>query len=293
MSEVRLSDALKGNTTLWRYMALDKFVDLLSTNELFFSPLAYYAKTDPFEGFLPAVCLKADAEISKGLIEDMNPAIEIVRRLCSDPSQAVARKALETFETAYEDLRSSHKRFFPAIMQSVTVSCWHENSCESEAMWRLYSENGKAIAIETTVDALKGSIESRDAEHIVHIHPVKYVDFFDETLMPKDCVVGGHRAPLLKRKSYEHEHEVRAFICRRTPDNPRDMLNIDFWRPTGVKLPVDVHLLVKRLHVSPYQSEPFGSSVRKICEIFGLGSHIIEPSRLLSGQEDLANMLAF
>ena len=293
MSRVCLSDALTGNTALWRYMALDKFIDLLSTSHLFFSPLASYAKTDPFEGFLPAVCLKADAEISKGLSAETPAIIEILRKLCADPGQAAARSAFEKFDAAFEDLKTGRKRFFPAIMQSIAVSCWHQNSCESEAMWRLYAENGKAVAIETTADALRSAIESRASEHRIHIHPVKYVDFFDDMLLPQDCVVGGHRAPLLKRRSYEHEHEVRAFICRPTPENPREMLNLDYWRPTAVKLPVDVALLVKRVYVSPYQSEPFESSVRTICEVFGLGTEIIETSRLLSGQEDLVNMLAF
>lgn len=79
-------------------------------------------------------------------------------------------------------------------------------------MWRLYGDNGKGIAIETTLGALKESISTRDSAFRVHIYPVKYLDFFNDKLKPTDCVVEGHRALLLKRLSYEHEREVRAFI---------------------------------------------------------------------------------
>lgn len=53
MTEVQASKQLSGTTKLWRYLSLDKLVDLLSTSELFFTPLAAFAKSDPFEGYLP------------------------------------------------------------------------------------------------------------------------------------------------------------------------------------------------------------------------------------------------
>jgi len=36
-------------------MPIDKFTNLLETSELFFTPLAFHMKSDPFEGLLPAV----------------------------------------------------------------------------------------------------------------------------------------------------------------------------------------------------------------------------------------------
>jgi hypothetical protein len=104
MSEVRVSDTLEGSTTLWRYMSLDKFIDLLSMNQLYFAPLAFYMKTDPFEGFLPAVCLEADTNSFKGLIGDMLPILNTLQTLCSDASQEAARNALEKVETAFKSI---------------------------------------------------------------------------------------------------------------------------------------------------------------------------------------------
>ena len=38
MTELQASKQLSGTTRLWRYLSLDKLVDLLSTSELFFTP---------------------------------------------------------------------------------------------------------------------------------------------------------------------------------------------------------------------------------------------------------------
>lgn len=61
MTEVQASKQLSGKSGLWRYLSLDKLIDLLSTSELFFTPLAVFAKSDPFEEYLPSVALDAHA----------------------------------------------------------------------------------------------------------------------------------------------------------------------------------------------------------------------------------------
>ena len=74
MTEVQASKQLSGTTRLWRYLSLDKLVDLLSTSELFFTPLATLAKTDPFEGNLPSVAFDAHASISSKYVNDIELA---------------------------------------------------------------------------------------------------------------------------------------------------------------------------------------------------------------------------
>lgn len=158
-------------------------------------------------------------------------------------------------------------------------------------MWRLYAENGKAVAVETTLDALKKSIQKCESSSVVHIYPVKYLDFFDSALQPPDCVVEGHLAPHLKRISYQHEREVRAFIGKVAP-NPRAGADVAFWKPAPIRLPIDVKALVKAIHISPYAEEPFLGSVAKICEAFGLEVGTVRPSQLLSGHEELLDRLS-
>jgi hypothetical protein len=287
MTVVDMSSQITGDTKLWRYLSLDKLIDLLSTGELFFVPLSFFVKTDPFEGYLPAVAMDALAGIFRPVVKDVESIFPALEDHCKRVNRELTSDEREGLYHNLEDLKAAPKRFFPAIMQCQTVNCWHENDGESEAMWRLYADKGNAVAIETSVDALKESIQSQESEHRVHIYRVKYVDFFDKDLKPRDCLVEGrHLTPLLKRLSYQHEKEVRAFIGR-VPKDLQESGNIEYWQPTPVRLPVDVKVLVKRVHVSPYSREPLESSVTKICELLGLRTGVVEPSKMLSGQEEL------
>jgi len=283
MTEVRVSTGLRGQR-LWRYLSLDKLIDLLSTGELFFAPLACFVESDPFEGYLPAVAMEAHAGIFGTVIQHFETLVSQMEHLNYETGP---------FRRKLDDLKAAPARFFQAINQSIAINCWHKSDYESEAMWRLYADNGKAVAIETDVDALRKSMESRQSEHLVHIYSVEYVDFFDAKLKPTDCVVEGHLTPLLKRKSYQHESEVRAFIGRRLPTVLREALNVDYWEPAPVRLPVDVRVLVKRVWISPYAKQPFQSSVSKICGLLGLSADVVTSSKLLSGHEELLKAFSY
>jgi hypothetical protein len=175
MTEVQASKQLPGTTRLWRYLSLDKLVDLLSTSELFFTPLATFAKTDPFEGYLPSVAFDAHASISSRYVKDLELAHQQLAEHRRNNGYPLTGAERVTLDTSLEDMRSSLRRLLPAIAKATTVNCWHANEGESEAMWRLYAENGKAVAVETTLDALKVSIQERGSPSIVHIYPVKYL----------------------------------------------------------------------------------------------------------------------
>jgi hypothetical protein len=293
MTQVIMSSRLTGNTKLWRYMSLDKLIDLISTAELFFAPLSFFVKADPYEGYLPMVAMDAFRDIFRPKVSDIESFIPVLEDHCKREGREFSSDMREMLDRNLEDLKTAPGRFFQPIIRCQTVNCWHANDSESEAMWRLYSERGKAVAIETTGDALKESIQSQKSEHRVHIYPVKYLDFFDKNLKPSDCTVEGrYTTPLLKRRSYQHENEVRAFIGR-VPKDLRESANVEYWKPAPVRLPVDVKVLVQRVHVSPYSSEPFGNSVTKVCELLGLRTGVVEPSKMLSEQEELLKRLDY
>jgi hypothetical protein len=131
----------------------------------------------------------------------------------------------------------------------------------------------------------------------VDIFPVKYLDFFNKNLQPKDCVVEGHLTPLLKRVSYRHECEVRAFIGRPLPEPLPKHFDMgywkDYWKPSPVRLPVDISVLVRRVHVSPYAKQPFEKSITKICELLGLPADTVAPSKMLCGHEELLKSFTY
>ena len=291
MTLLQITTELSEDTTLWRYMSLDKLVDLLATAELHFTPLASFAKSDPCEGYLPAVAMEADASIFRPKVNDAEEARRLVEEHRKHIGQELTEEERALVGKSIADLKEAPRLYHVAIAKAIAVNCWHINNGESEAMWRLYGDSGKGVAVETTLGALKESITARDSAYRVFIYPVKYLDFFDDTLKPAACVVEGQRAPLLKRRSYEHEREVRAFLMR-VPESARAAENLETWKPVPVRIPIDVNRLVKAVHVSPYPAEPFASSVKSICEKFELSGKIVKLSRLLSAHEELLNRLS-
>jgi len=91
---------------IWRYYSLDKFLSLITSGTLFFSPATSF--DDPFEG------------------DYGERAKEKIRQQYGDGQY------LRDFNT-YDFLR--HHTY---------ISCWHESEHESDGMWKLYG-NGIAV----------------------------------------------------------------------------------------------------------------------------------------------------
>lgn len=54
MATLKVGKSLTDTDVLWRYLPLDKFIDFLESRTLFFTPLAWFEKTDLFEDGFPA-----------------------------------------------------------------------------------------------------------------------------------------------------------------------------------------------------------------------------------------------
>jgi hypothetical protein len=89
------------------------------------------------------------------------------------------------------------------IRQWTFINCWHMNENESDAMWRIYARTSDAVAIQSTFARLQRVLSDR-----AFIGVVKYVDY-DTEWMPE----GNTLYPFVhKRKSFEHERELRAVM---------------------------------------------------------------------------------
>lgn len=83
------------------------------------------------------------------------------------------------------------------------VNCWHMNELESAAMWGIYAPRHGAIALESSYSRLFAQLPDH-----AHVGVVSYRDY-ERDLIPE----GNLFYPLLhKRKSFEHEQEVRAMF---------------------------------------------------------------------------------
>jgi sulfur relay (sulfurtransferase) DsrC/TusE family protein len=213
MTEVKKGKSIDDNATLWRYISLEAFISLLETQSLFFTPTAYYEKTDPFEGLMPEVAMKAIASVSGKRLSKMQTYRKEIVNMVVEKDGVISeehQKLIDVLDKSIEEYRVHPKNSYIALAKRTTVSCWHKNENESEAMWRLYSKNG--IAIKTKFSSIVRSFENNGENHIIHVAPVKYIDFSNKELLPADCVTDGYIFPLIKRSSFSHEHEVRFFI---------------------------------------------------------------------------------
>ncbi len=123
-----------------------------------------------------------------------------------------------------------------AVRKFTGINCWHMNSAESAAMWALYSPN-YGVAIRSTIGRLMKSFHVCPAK--VSIGAVQYINFDS----PKKKEAHLWFSPLfVKRKSFEHERELRAVVIE-----PR----IHKEKLTGVGVGIDIVALIERIFISP------------------------------------------
>lgn len=281
--KVTVLASLNEDMVLWRYMSLDKFINLLDDEGIFFAPLKYYQQSDPFEGYPPAVALRAIYSLSEAAYKAAADAL----RMAESRERPWSQEAEAAVERARKGIAARPAKFrllAEALFKGTLVSCWYYSAHQSEAMWKLYTDQGKGIAIRTTVGKLRKGLEAAESnprQTTIFIGKVKYVDYSDPTLAAHDCSIDGHVSPLLKRTSYSHENEVRAFLA---PD--LDTSNMDSFEIKPYMASCDVRSMIDAVYVSPYANAPFLNAVTAIVKNFGLTSPV-HKSDLLSGADEL------
>lgn len=283
---VEVLKSLGEDVVLWRYMTLDKFVSLIGEKSLFFASLEKYSDSDPFEGYLPKVILKQLYEQSRDFHNVISKDLDFMASH-ADPSIpefpeiiAMAQEKLKKHAADFKE--RNHK-----VMKSSLVSCWFSGEHESEAMWKLYGDSGKGIAIRTTVgrlrEALEGGGDLQDKK--IFIGFVKYIDFDKQYYAPGEASSDGHITPLLKRKSFEHEREVRAyFVGDINKENYKEYVSL------SANVLVDVERLVEQVYISPYVSPQYVRAVKMVVEKFNLQCDVRQ-SALISAATDVWDFL--
>jgi hypothetical protein len=233
------------DTVLWRYMDFAKFVALLEQRALYFARADRLG--DIFEG-------DRRGQWDAFYLDFFRDAVSTAPGQKNPPTAAhveqEAARLLREFSTIGE--RDRHRSF---------VSCWHANTGESEALWRLYCPPPMmGIAIRTTAQSL---IDALGDDPQIKLGRVLYVDF-------RKAFAGFHDRIYWKRNSLSHEAEVRAVIQR-----------FDVQEDLGLAMPVDVHKLLASVVPSPFAPEWFTSLVGSILRRFNVNS-IVTPSELLA-----------
>jgi len=219
-----------GNSTIWRYMPLDKFIDMIMSQTLYFTNAS--RMTDKYEGVVPRKTLKSK---KKRLIATGNNL-----------------KDVETDVSFYDYSYSS-------LRDLTLINCWSISPVESYALWKIYLSGSKSgVAIKSNVATLKKSIAigSDKYDEDIYLGRVSYTDYIPEKNMTRFDVI------TTKNMFYEFEKEMRLFIFHypRSEGGVKPPYDIS----SGRTLRVDIDALIESIYLSPFAGGWFERSFRQM-----------------------------
>jgi len=235
-------------TDVLRYLTFNKFASLLKFNAMWFSRLG--PLQDKYEG--------------------------------TDP-QGPRAKLLQIPNSTYLLNRLEQGRSVEPARIGCVVSCWFLGENESAKMWNVYGENGKGVAVRSTVKRLSTSFcIAGDFALISAIGRVNYVNFQSHDMGNDACSV--LRVAFLKDKEqFGWEQEVRIVTtnglhsgCLNPDGSP--VLNYKF-DPycEGYHIKCNLRELVQTIIIGPNADSDRFNSIK---ELIGKHNLILEKSKL-------------
>jgi hypothetical protein len=249
------------DAVVWRYIDFVKFVSLVDTRTLHLARADMLQ--DPFEGSLTQAIMMA---------------------------RAAGDTHMQRAFGAHVADRVRGQRGY------VFVNCWSMSEHESAAMWPLYLERGQGVAIRSTFRRLCQSLSrvplAEDPDNGgLYAGRVEYIDYATEsfkTLVADDSNV---LSPFWhKRKSFEHEHEVRVLwwdgesLNANSPTQPNGAMTEKYMlgvHPGGVAVDIDLSTLVEEVRVSPLSPAWYLDLLKSVVAHYGC-SFPIRQSDLMS-----------
>ena len=155
-------------------------------------------------------------------------------------------------QSVYDDIELCAKK-------RLYVFCLHNSEFESAAMWNLYARES-GICIKTNGKRLKAAFSPETKA--IHITKINYIDYEKDFLPERNLFyLGTH-----KRKSFEHEKEVR---CLYLGDNNSPVEN-------GFNISIDLETLIEEIYISPYAPIYLKQTVEYLIKIFALNIPVIQ-----------------
>jgi hypothetical protein len=237
-------------TRLWRYMDFAKFLAMLEQRSIYFARADMLG--DPFEG-------------ASGIAERRSQwdafYLDFFRRAVSTVSDQKEPPSSEHVEQEASRLLREFQSIGERDRRRTFVSCWHANTIESEALWRLYCPPPMmGVAIQTDARLLT---EALGNDPQIKLGRVQYVDF-------RKAFAGFYDRIYWKRRSLSHEAEVRAVIQR-----------LDVQEDVGLAISIDIQKLLLSVVPSPFAPGWFASLIESTMRRFGVDSNVSR-SELLS-----------
>lgn len=272
--------SLDRQATVWRYMDIGKFLDLITTGKLWFTRVSELRKSDPFEGGLTT----SDDHKTKEILEARSRE-DLLTTLNQHREFDIAALMNELPERTHYFFQLMYKTqrlpYFNLAAYMYSISCWHQNPRESDAMWALYAQRDAGVAIKSTVERLLRAFQ--DTERSLSIGRVIYDG--DDTISAMDSGIYG--SLFIKRHAFSHENEVR--IIAPTSDgyeqtgwtNKNRIYTIDPSRnvPPGYYIDCNLQHLIEEVVISPLMAPYIARAIEHISGI-ALGSIPVRRSNL-------------
>lgn len=220
-----LSKPYDNDIKIWRYLDIPKFLSMIDKRALFFSRAEYLG--DPFEGLIPLSKDQINLNTYFGRVSDV----------------------------MYSDDGSAHEWYSDHYLfrNTAYVCCFHMNPVESVAMWKIYANDNKGIAIQSTFNRLCNCFHV-DHENTEYIGEVKYCDYSQDSSDTIDVLKWANLPLLHKRNYYDYERELRAIIpfpmCVFPKGGELTKEILDTF-PKGILIPVDLDILIEKIYLAP------------------------------------------
>lgn len=153
---------------------------------------------------------------------------------------------------------SNEAEFYSGLRGEMFLNCWNMSAHESAALWKLYGRDDKAIAIESTYRRLQAALPKKCI-----IGAVTYLEYSSTVAIPDGTVYAPY---FFKRRSFEHEHELRAFIPGGSETGVREA--------GGIYEPVNVEALVTRVRLSPASPAWYRKTVEDLLQTLRLNLEV-------------------
>lgn len=241
-----VSPPADGNTRIWRYLSLPKFVDLLQSRRLHFTRVDEMRKYDASEGVSSTIAMKRFVQqVSENKIESPIPGL-----------------------TGAQFLQWSDSSQMDEVLNRIHfINCWHMSEHENFAMWKVYSEPFGVCIESRFVDLKNCFIDEKwdyySNKHQVYAGRVEYID--SETQFIKRG--NSFWTYLTKRREYNYENELRCVIT--------EMEQPKFARPE-----VDLACLIRKIKLNPEAPSWYHATVVDLCQKYGVDPKIVVPSAL-------------
>lgn len=166
----------------------------------------------------------------------------------------------EWYGEHYEMVERNRAQFSQGLPQCTGLNCWHVSEYESAALWRLYGGDS-GVAVRSTYARLVGSLRG---DSKVFVGLVQYADY-EHDVIPEGTTLGPF---LYKRRSFEHERELRAVVQEFTQVGEGKIAAVSRWE-RGLCVPVDTDLLIAGISVAPGSPTWYLEAVKAVVDKFG------------------------